>query len=62
MAQVKCIRDCYVNGFLYRMNRIYDIDPKTTWAKFFDFPPVQEDKNLKLKLDELKKENESLKK
>jgi hypothetical protein len=70
MAQVKCIRDCYVKGFLYRRGNSYDIDPQAGWAKFFDFPPApapqepakKEDESLKVTLENLKKENASLKK
>jgi|WetSurSiteA1Bulk_404760.scaffolds.fasta_scaffold406090_1 hypothetical protein len=61
MAQVKCIRDCYVKGMLYRMGRIYEISIKDPWAKFFDFPTgAAKDAELQAEAEKLKRENEKL--
>jgi hypothetical protein len=66
--KVNCIRDCFVDGWLFHRGRPYDIDPKVGHAKFFDFPdePKSEkkpepDAELKARAEELRKENESLK-
>jgi hypothetical protein len=68
MAKGTCIRECYVKGFLYRMGQVYDgIDPKASWAKFFEIPkdakgePEAElDAELKAQAARLKAENAAL--